>query len=80
MLPVLDGCDRGRRDTNTAQTIVGNLAAITTHLAEHANSALYWDGGHVVHQDAPELITWVAVFTLHSLACSGPLTLRFKVS
>lgn len=44
----------GTLDNNTSHTIAGNLAAITTSLGDNVNSALDWDGGHAVNQDAPE--------------------------
>ena len=53
----------GTLDNNTSHTIVGNLAAITTGLGDNVNSALYWDGGHAVNEDAPEFIAWVAKIT-----------------
>ena len=53
----------GSLDTNTAHTIVGNLAAATTSLGDNVNSALYWDGGHAVNEDAPNFISWIARIT-----------------
>jgi hypothetical protein len=53
----------GTLDTNSAHTVVGNLAAITTSLGDTVNSAMYWDGGHAVNYDAPEFIAWVASIT-----------------
>jgi hypothetical protein len=58
----------GTLDNNTSHTIVGNLATITTSLGDNVNSALYWDGGHAVNQDAPEFIAWVAKITGYSEA------------
>ena len=49
----------GTLDTNTAHTVVGNLAAITTGLGDTVNSALYWDGGHAVNFDSPDLMSWI---------------------
>jgi hypothetical protein len=53
----------GTLDTNTAHTVVGNLAAITTGLGDTVNSALYWDGGHAVNFDSPELMSWIGDLT-----------------
>ena len=53
----------GTLDTNTAHTVVANLAAITTGLGDSVNSAVYWDGGHAVNFDSPDLIEWVGKLT-----------------
>ncbi|MBV9447018.1 MAG: hypothetical protein JO345_14135 [Streptosporangiaceae bacterium] len=58
----------GTLDTNTAHTVVCNLAAITTGLGDNVNSALYWDGGHAVNYDSPDLIEWIGKLTGYSLA------------
>ena len=58
----------GTLDTNTAHTVVGNLAAITTGLGDSVNSALYWDGGHAVNFDSPDLIAWIGQLTGYSVA------------
>jgi hypothetical protein len=50
----------GTLDTNTAHTVVANLAAKTASLGDDVNSFLYWDGGHAVNEDAPEFVEWVA--------------------
>lgn len=49
----------GALDTNTAHTVVGNLAAITTDLGDSVNAKLYWDGGHAVDFDSPDLMSWI---------------------
>lgn len=56
----------GSLDTNTAHTVVGNLAAATTQLGDAVNSSLYWDGGHAVNFDAPDLFTWIGKLTGYS--------------
>lgn len=56
----------GTLDTNTAHTVVGNLAAITTGLGDSVDSGLYWDGGHAVNFDAPELFAWIEKLTGYS--------------
>jgi hypothetical protein len=58
----------GTLDTNTAHTVVGNLAAITTDLGDTVNSSLYWDGGHAVNEDAPAFIAWVSKLTGAAIA------------
>jgi hypothetical protein len=57
----------GTLDTNTAHTVVGNLASITTKLGDTVNSALYWDGGHAVNFDSPDLIEWIGKLTGYSV-------------
>jgi hypothetical protein len=57
----------GTLDTNTAHTVVANLAAITTELGDSVNSAMYWDGGHAVDFDSPDLIEWIGKLTGYSL-------------
>ena len=56
----------GTLDTNTAHTVVANLAAITSGLGDSVNSALYWDGGHAVNFDSPDLIGWIGKLTGYS--------------
>jgi hypothetical protein len=58
----------GTLDTNTAHTVVGNLAAITAGLGDGVNSALYWDGGHAVNFDSPDLMAWIAKLTGYTAA------------
>lgn len=53
----------GTLDTNTAHTVVGNLAALAANLGDTVNSSMYWDGGHAVNYDAPEFIRWVGALT-----------------
>jgi hypothetical protein len=58
----------GTLDTNTAHTVVSNLAAITNELGDSVNSAMYWDGGHAVDFDSPDLIEWIGKLTGYSIA------------
>ena len=53
----------GTLDTNTAHTVVGNLAASAASLGDNVNSSMYWDGGHAVNYDAPDFIRWIATVT-----------------
>jgi acetyl esterase/lipase len=57
----------GTLDTNAGHTVATNLAAITTALGDSVNSALYWDGGHAVNFDSPDLITWIGQLTGYSV-------------
>jgi hypothetical protein len=57
----------GTLDTNTAHTVVCDLAAITTGLGDSVNSALYWDGGHAVNFDSPDLMSWIGQLTGYSV-------------
>lgn len=57
----------GTLDTNTAHTVVSNLAAITSELGDSVNSAMYWDGGHAVNFDSPDLIEWIGKLTGYSV-------------
>jgi hypothetical protein len=57
----------GTLDTNAGHTVATNLAAITTALGDGVNSALYWDGGHAVNFDSPDLITWIGQLTGYSV-------------
>jgi hypothetical protein len=53
----------GTLDTNTAHTVVCDLAAIAADLGDTVNSALYWDGGHAVNFDSPDLMAWIGKLT-----------------
>jgi hypothetical protein len=66
--PITDLDHAGTLDTNTAHTVVGNLAAITTGLGHSVNSAMYWDGGHAVNFDSPDLIEWIGRLTGYFVA------------
>ena len=57
----------GTLDTNTAHTVVSNLAALTSELGDSVNSAMYWDGGHAVNFDSPDLIEWIGKLTGYSV-------------
>jgi hypothetical protein len=57
----------GTLDTNAGHTVATNLAAITTALGDGVNSALYWDGGHAVNFDSPDLIKWIGQLTGYSV-------------
>jgi hypothetical protein len=58
----------GTLDTNTAHTVVASLAAITSELGDSVNSAMYWDGGHAVNFDSPDLIAWIGELTGYTVA------------
>lgn len=57
----------GTLDTNTAHTVVADPAAVTSGLGDHVNSAMYWDGGHAVNFDSPDLIAWIGQLTGYSV-------------
>ena len=46
--------------------LVGNLAAITTGLGDNVTAALYWDGGHAVNFDSPDLMSRLGELTGYS--------------
>ncbi|WP_328721102.1 Tat pathway signal sequence domain protein [Streptomyces sp. NBC_00247] len=53
----------GTKDTDTALTVVGNLAATLHGLGDDVDSLMYWDQGHGSNTDAADFITWVARVT-----------------
>jgi hypothetical protein len=53
----------GTKDTATAHTIFGNLAAILENNGKDVNASLYWDGGHAVNQDPEAFVEWVSQIT-----------------
>ncbi|MCX5397744.1 subtype B tannase [Streptomyces sp. NBC_00102] len=55
----------GTKDTDTALTVVGNLAATLHGLGDDVNSLMYWDQGHGSNTDAADFIAWVARVTGH---------------
>jgi hypothetical protein len=57
----------GTKDTDTAHTIFGNLAAILENKGKNVNASLYWDGGHGVNQDPEAFVAWVRQITNYSM-------------
>jgi len=53
----------GTSDTDTALTVVGNLAAATENLGDTVNAAMYWDAGHGANEDASAFMRWIAEVT-----------------
>ncbi|WP_327419739.1 hypothetical protein OG763_43130 [Streptomyces sp. NBC_01230] len=53
----------GIRDSDTARTVVGDLAASLYGLGDDVNSLMYWDQGHGANTDAADFITWVGRVT-----------------
>ncbi|GAA2358707.1 subtype B tannase [Saccharopolyspora halophila] len=53
----------GTEDTDTALTIVGNLAAQLRQLGDDVDAAMYWDAGHATNEDAGAFIRWIGQVT-----------------
>ncbi len=61
----------GTKDTDTAHTVFGNLAASLENRGKNVNASLYWDGGHGVNQDPEVFVAWVRQITNYSIVLSG---------
>ncbi|QHL92015.1 Tat pathway signal sequence domain protein (plasmid) [Sphingomonas changnyeongensis] len=48
----------GTKDTDTALTVVGNLAARTRQLGDAVDTAMYWDAGHGADEDPDAFVRW----------------------
>ena len=53
----------GTKDTDTALTIVGNLALSLENLGDDVNALMYWDAAHGADEDPADFITWIADVT-----------------
>ncbi|MEU9344934.1 subtype B tannase [Streptomyces sp. NPDC048278] len=53
----------GTSDSDTALTIVGNLALSLENLGDTVDAAMYWDGAHGADEDPAAFITWIADVT-----------------
>ncbi|MFE7746749.1 subtype B tannase [Nocardia sp. NPDC057455] len=53
----------GTKDTDTALTIVSNLAASLENLGDDVDAAMYWDAGHGSNEDAADFIEWIGRVT-----------------
>lgn len=53
----------GTSDTDTALTVVANLATSLENLGDNVNTRMYWDAGHGTNQDPADFITWIATVT-----------------
>ena len=58
----------GARDTDTALSVVANLAARTRALGDSTNTRLYWDAGHGANEDADAFLDWIASITGYARA------------
>ncbi len=61
----------GTKDTDTAHTIFGNLAASLENRGKNVNASLYWDGGHGVNQDPEVFVAWVRQITNYSIVLTS---------
>ncbi|MDG5487755.1 subtype B tannase [Sphingomonas sp. BGYR3] len=48
----------GAKDTDTALTVVGNLAAQIRKLGDSVDAAMYWDAGHGADEDPDAFVRW----------------------
>ncbi|MER6348656.1 subtype B tannase [Streptomyces sp. NPDC001595] len=53
----------GTKDSDTSLTVVGNLHLSLENLGDDVDTAMYWDGGHGVNQDAPAFMRWIGEVT-----------------
>lgn len=53
----------GAKDTDTALTVVGNLAAAAEGLGDAVSTKMYWDEGHGANTDAADFMDWIADLT-----------------
>ncbi|WP_254648372.1 subtype B tannase [Streptomyces sp. GbtcB6] len=53
----------GTKDTDTALTIVGNLALSLENLGDDVNALMYWDAAHGADEDPGDFITWIGDVT-----------------
>lgn len=49
----------GAKDSDTALTVVGNLAVALENAGDDVNTAMYWDAGHGANEDADAFIEWM---------------------
>lgn len=54
----------GTNDTDTALTVVSNLALKLENLGDTVNTKYYWDEGHGANSDAEDFLAWVAEITV----------------
>jgi len=63
------GCARywwirhGTADSNTALTVISNLAISLENRGKDVNALLYWDAGHGADEDAEDFIAWIREIT-----------------
>lgn len=55
----------GTKDTDTALTVLANLAAGFHGLGDNVDSLMYWDAGHGANDDPEKFIAWANKITGH---------------
>ncbi|MCX6674582.1 MAG: hypothetical protein NTY37_12480 [Methanothrix sp.] len=53
----------GTNDTNTALTVIINLATILENKGKEVNVSLYWDAKHMANEDPEDFIAWIGEIT-----------------
>jgi acetyl esterase/lipase len=53
----------GTKDTDTALSVVGNLATALGNRGDAVDAAMYWDAGHGANEDADAFIAWIGKAT-----------------
>jgi len=53
----------GTKDTDTALSVVGNLATALANRGDDVDAAMYWDAGHGANEDADAFIAWIGKVT-----------------
>lgn len=53
----------GTKDSDTALTVVGNLAASVANRGDDVDAKMYWDAGHGANEDAADFIDWIGKIT-----------------
>jgi len=53
----------GTSDSNTALTVITNLAAALENQGNEVNTKLYWDAGHGADEDPEAFIAWIGEIT-----------------
>jgi hypothetical protein len=53
----------GTKDSDTALTVAGNLAARLKNLGDDVDTSYYWDAGHGADEDPGDFIEWIATVT-----------------
>ncbi|MET7980616.1 hypothetical protein ABZW44_48265 [Streptomyces mirabilis] len=50
----------GTKDSDTALTVAGNLAARLKNLGDDVDTSYYWDAGHGADNDPGDFVKWIA--------------------
>ncbi len=62
----------GSKDTDTALTVITNLATSLENQGKDVNTRLYWDAGHGANEDPEDFIAWIAQITGYQPASTSP--------